>query len=333
LQRHLRSFDEPELSHQLSTMTYNGRRISGPMYAHTAVFFYCATRIPRMNAVCEIGGGYGAPARLFLTNSYRRPNSYVIVDLPESLFFAEVYLRATLGNDRVHYLQQGETADSSRHEVMLCPVSRLAALRPVHFDLVLNTLSMQEMTDDYVAFYRDWLDVQLPDYFYSFNYFMQDAAYLGESGNLLAPRLSAKWSVAWSLFIAYEPQSFLHVLAQRTPLRISHSIARPLPPASLYPLLHAADNAHDARLPYELMTALVEDFDPPPKEALFMALCIEKLERLRPVLTVGEMQRTREIAARISGRLAGSISARVPSHLAERQKALYSISAGGLDCA
>ena len=67
-------------------------------------YFTCATRIAKLDQICEIGGGFGAPARLFLTNGYRRPRSYVIADLPESLFFAECFLRATLGNDRVRYV-------------------------------------------------------------------------------------------------------------------------------------------------------------------------------------------------------------------------------------
>ena len=60
---------------QTNTAIRDGRRVSGPMLVHMLFYFSCATRIPDMDRVCEIGGGYGAPARLFMTNSFRRPRS------------------------------------------------------------------------------------------------------------------------------------------------------------------------------------------------------------------------------------------------------------------
>jgi putative sugar O-methyltransferase len=170
---HFNSFVEPEISRPDQTMVYKGRRISSPLLAHMLFYFSCATRVPDMDCVCEIGGGFGAPARLFLTNSFRRPSTYVIVDLPESLYFAELYLHATLGGDRVQYVQPGARLDLTDGGVILCPVGRLSTLKSIRFDLVLNMLSAQEMTDEYVAFYRNWLDEQHASYFYSFNYLMQ----------------------------------------------------------------------------------------------------------------------------------------------------------------
>ena len=81
---HFTSFVEPEVSRPETTAIRDGRRVSGPMLVHMLFYFSCATRIPDMDRVCEIGGGYGAPARLFMTNSFCRPRSYIIVDLPES---------------------------------------------------------------------------------------------------------------------------------------------------------------------------------------------------------------------------------------------------------
>jgi putative sugar O-methyltransferase len=152
---HFASFCEPELSNPSATMIINGRRVASPMYTHMISYFVCLTRVPKLDFICEIGCGYGGPARLALTNDLHRPNGYVIIDLPESLFFAECYLRATLGLDRVHYVGPNETLSSSgwaTQSAVLCPVGRIAALTRMQFDLVINSLSMAEMSDEYVEF-------------------------------------------------------------------------------------------------------------------------------------------------------------------------------------
>ena len=83
----LASFTESDLSDSETTVLFNGRRVSGPMYANATFFLECISHVRQPKAVCEIGGGYGGPSRLWLTNSIHRPNPYVIVDLAESSSF------------------------------------------------------------------------------------------------------------------------------------------------------------------------------------------------------------------------------------------------------
>jgi putative sugar O-methyltransferase len=328
---HLSSFAEPDISEPESTLIYNRRRVSSPMFAHIIFMLNCASRIPAMDYVCEIGGGYGAPARLALTNSYCPATSYAIVDLPESLFFAEVYLRATLGHARVRYLGRDEAIDCRADRfrgVILCPTSRIDGLRPTCFDLITNTLSMQEMTDAYVDFYRAWLSCQPGDYFYSYNYFLQSADDRIESANVFAPRLSEHWQITWSHCEDKRPTSSCHVLAKRSdPLKakdrnrktIDRHLKRPLEADSIYPLLHAAQTQTDARFAYALMTALVEDLDFGPKEIFFLADLIAR----DPALTSEEHKIATGIRANSAARLAAGTNSRVPPHLTSLQRDLY----------
>jgi putative sugar O-methyltransferase len=319
---HLSSFCEPEISLPSTTTIKNGRRVSGPMYQHVRFFLDCATRIPAMNAVCEIGGGFGAPARLALTNSYRRPDIYTIVDLPESLFFAEVYLSATLGAECVSYFSD-RPLKAARRGVTLCPVSRLTALAPLHFDLAINTWSMQEMTDDYVSFYRDWLVRQAPDHFYSWNYFLQPAAALAESANLFAPRLPAGWNITLSETWDNGRRPFCAVLASRVEKAVpAPDLERPLVPDKLFGLLHAADNAGDARLAYQLLVAMLEDLEQKPKETLFLCHRIAELEQLRPTLKSSEWE---QVVQTMTSAAMPIERARVPPHLIKRQRSLYQV--------
>ena len=93
--------------------------------------------------ICEIGGGYGAVARWFC--SPMPDTEYTIIDLPESLLFSELYL------------------------ILACPAAMLrfvpnykAEELTTRFDIVLNTLSMSEVSGyqvrRYAALMREtWL--------------------------------------------------------------------------------------------------------------------------------------------------------------------------------
>ena len=77
--------------------------------------------------------------------------------------------------------------------MILCPLAHHAALRELPVDLVINTGSMQEMSEEWVGFYTEYLDRQRSRWFYSLNYFAQPIAYLAESTNLWSPRVGPRW--------------------------------------------------------------------------------------------------------------------------------------------
>ena len=214
-----RSFVESAASDPDTTTVVFGRPVSAPLYANMTFFLECHARLdPYPQAVCEIGGGYGGPARLWLTNAINRPRRYVIVDLPESLFFSEVFLKCEFGPKKVHYVASPEPIEDcvlDEAAVVLCPVPFYEALRETAFDLAYNTLSMQEMSDAYVDFYSAWLDRQKVSHFYSFNYAAQPADEHPESANWGAPRLSRKWHPVWVGPYAAGPSPAVHVLAQK----------------------------------------------------------------------------------------------------------------------
>lgn len=154
-------FADSPMSTPGSLLERSGRLVSWPVYTHARVIMRCLTHVAQTETVLEIGGGTGGPARLWLENPIRRPRRYINVDLPESLFFSEVYLRHHLGADNVAYLDAGseqslEKAKAAR--AVLVPVQHLNLIEEWPLDLVLNQLSMQEMSDGWVDFYMRWLD-------------------------------------------------------------------------------------------------------------------------------------------------------------------------------
>jgi putative sugar O-methyltransferase len=167
-----------------------GRLISNIFFYHARIVFECLTHVPAPKNVVEIGGGYGGTARLWLTNALHKPRSYIVVDAPESLFFCEAALRAEFGSLVTYAGEQPWNGNG----VLLVPLSRLNILSEIEIDLVVNTCSMQEMTDEWIDFYMEWLDRKSPGAFYSLNYAAQPLNNLGESRNLWGPRPSPLWA-------------------------------------------------------------------------------------------------------------------------------------------
>lgn len=199
LSHHLAAFADIENSAPDTTYDHNGRPISNVLFYLARVILSCLTHLPLPvpKLVLEIGGGYGALARLWMRNPIERPGCYLLLDMPESLFFADVFLRNEFGDRSVFYLTSDETisvADIEKYRFILCPLSFFSSLLDVPIDLVINTGSIQEMTEEWVDFYTAWFDRQICRWFYSLNYFAQPIGALWESGNLWSPRLSPMWT-------------------------------------------------------------------------------------------------------------------------------------------
>ena len=146
-----------------------------------------------IRSVFEIGGGYGAPARMWkLTAGVDR---YAVADFPECLFFAEVFLRANFPDADLLYVREpADAARAGEADFVLCPIQHVESLKGIHFDLAVNTGSIQEMTEEWVDFWMDYLDAANVSLFYSLNYFAQPLELMAESKNTWSPRPHPRWA-------------------------------------------------------------------------------------------------------------------------------------------
>ena len=209
-------YDNP-LSVMESLGEFNGRTVSRIIYCHARIVLAGITYARKPKRILEIGGGYGEIARLWLANSIAPAESYVIVDIPECLFFAEIALKAEF-RDQVGYFEGYDPGT----RILLVPIPYLGDLsRSV--DLVINTGSMQEMTDEWVDFYIQWLSNYDTRYFYSLNYIAQPISVMGESRNLWSQRLGREWSTRHLplniplLDLEGPTRDFLEVLYEKSP--------------------------------------------------------------------------------------------------------------------
>ena len=95
--------------------------------------------------ICEIGGGYGALCRWFMEVFPQA--SYTIVDLPESLLFSRLYASLTKPGLAFTF-----GLDPANPGVRFTP-NYMAEELDDSFDLIINTLSMSEMTEYQVRKY------------------------------------------------------------------------------------------------------------------------------------------------------------------------------------
>jgi putative sugar O-methyltransferase len=316
--------DSP-LSRPDSLLNCGGRLVSNVLFYHLRLLCQCLARVPKTDLVCEIGGGYGAPARLWLTNPVRPAQTYVIVDFPESLFFAETFLRANLQDLSLHYVTSATPLDPlhvARQRVVLCPIHLSPALASLSLDLVINTGSMQEMTEEWIDLWMEWLARQDCRWFYSMNYFGQPLECLMETGNMWSPRLSPEWTAR---LLRYDPalmrqqstRNFAELLAEKVPgqprpsldvLRARYEITRQrqMDNETLMEVLDILRFELDETMCWDALQRIMAETRPLPKEAFFLA---EHLTR----------RATAEFQARHCAQLAG--------HMAQLRR----VRAGGME--
>jgi len=157
-------------------------------------------------------------------------------------------------------------------------------LQNLPVDLVINTGSLQEMSEEWVDFYRTWLDQQRCRWFYSLNYFAQPINALWESGNILSPRLSSAWTarlLRWNpAFIRMQAdRDYLEALYEKvgTPLDLKDALTiiqnyiERKPSGEVLVELMDVVRRHPAPEIMLKVLAYAMQLTVPPKEALWLA--------------------------------------------------------------
>ena len=208
-------------------MYKNTRLVSTSLYIHTSFILSCLEYKKNITRVCELGGGYGDIARLWMTTPSTPANFHMIVDLPESLFFAEVFLQIVLPKVKLFYLTSEKDADAAAAEkgpvIVLCPVQLRHLSKRFEIDIVINTLSLGEMTQEWVNFWSVWLNEQKADTFYSSNAFGMELDRMFECESWLSPTVTDNWIMTkysldhpYQVFWAEYTRRYAEIFFERT---------------------------------------------------------------------------------------------------------------------
>jgi len=179
---------ESELS---KNITIDDQEFSNSFLTHLYHYLRIQQLEPNTNVILEIGGGYGALARIFKLG---KPDcKYILVDLPESLFYADVVLRANFPSATISYTPSEEC------DFLLVSVPEIDSLSHINVDLVINTGSFQEMTEETNLFWANFFQKKITtNALYSFNYFLinRDAYVETSDGGIsspICPILDDRW--------------------------------------------------------------------------------------------------------------------------------------------
>jgi putative sugar O-methyltransferase len=290
------------LSDTVTTTEFHGRLMSSMMFWHAHEFLATITRVAAPARIVEIGGGYGSLARLWFEHGPRQLQ-YWLTDLPESLFFSEVFLREHFPAIPLHYaLDPKDVSSAEPTAIILIPAQAAARFRNIVADIVINSGSMQEMPDDTMLWWCGWIEDNQFEHFYSLNYGLQPiAARRGGSANWMCPRLGPYWD---ALLLRLDPpivreQSLRHfreVFYRRVPPnkrdpneRARHAndiLARHDTPVSIHreqavlELLDAMRLAPNKRLGKKLVEILSQHYDYRPKELVHVCRYCTTLDDL-----------------------------------------------------
>ena len=130
--------------------TWKGRRVSHDWFKKANLALLALMFEPRH--VLELGAGYGQVGRLLML--IRDGIKYTVIDLPETLYFAEIYLRLNLPKKKIVFAKSVEDFKRA-YDALLVPASLAEdyARTETKADVFLNSSSLGEMDNATSAFY------------------------------------------------------------------------------------------------------------------------------------------------------------------------------------
>jgi putative sugar O-methyltransferase len=159
-----------------SQIVHQGHRLSPDFLRHYTLALevqrHCQFGDGPVN-VLELGAGYGGFARIF---KLLRPSaSYVVVDIPETLYFSSLFLRLNFPDARFHYVAElPETPlDVSQYDFVFVPIAFAEAVLANRFELFYNTCSLGEMKNIVIRYWMEFVQERMAvRYFFGLNRYL-----------------------------------------------------------------------------------------------------------------------------------------------------------------
>ena len=224
--------DDTDFSTASGFEVFTGRKLSTMFLTHVYYFLQLRKSIEGpLSRILEIGGGYGALSRVIMAQNKAQ---YIIVDLPGSLVYSYTFLSLSFPQAKMFFATGSDpdamAAALESADFIFIPPQFLSDTFGIACDLVINTMSLQEMPQETVDFYMDYIHNKISTrYFYSVNYFIsikkdytETTALEGMSqNNLICPKLDRNWEIIltninpWTITIDASARNWLEILVKR----------------------------------------------------------------------------------------------------------------------
>lgn len=155
---------ESELHPASLSFQYNGRLVSQDFYKKLNIALEVGHNFPRL--IMELGGGVGQQARILF--NINPSCKYILIDLPETLHFAEIYLKEHFPSKKIVKPTAGSDF-GKEYDIMLVPSTMFPAYafwwsyepegsRP---DMFINTSSLGEMDSETQGMYVNIIQTKI----------------------------------------------------------------------------------------------------------------------------------------------------------------------------
>jgi len=154
-------FQESEFSEPANNVVLHGRRLTPDFIrclnvAHE-IETLCAFPGTR-NMIVELGAGTGHLARVL--RLLLGESTYVILDIPETLFFSSLFLQLNFPESKVLYVNDERRLPREQlqdYDFIFVPTQFADAILNGQFDLFVNTASMGEMRNEVIRYWMNYI--------------------------------------------------------------------------------------------------------------------------------------------------------------------------------
>ena len=167
-------FSEWELSSKRISTIYEDRLISTDyLYKLITALRIKKATTKKIKRVLEIGAGAGTLARCI--KQINTSTQYYIIDLPGTLFFSYIFLRANFKNSTFKIItSKSQFLETEDADFIFISAELYKDIPEWDIDLVINTHSLGEMSQEMVNSYMEMIQNRLNvKYFYTLNRFLQ----------------------------------------------------------------------------------------------------------------------------------------------------------------
>ena len=156
-----------------------------------------------INKILEIGSGYGGLAEIII-NSLSNINEVFLIDFPQRLNLASFYLSESINEDwRLRYFLMSNHLKIDKDTKQIKKLINLISIEKSSeffssstdkIDLIINTHSLQEMSNEQISFYAKNIKLIKPNYFISINRDKLIKDRLSRPNKILLDELSSEYN-------------------------------------------------------------------------------------------------------------------------------------------
>lgn len=183
----IKNISKKNIGNNNTSYFFLGYHLDYAELVHIKFYLHIRNKIKnKINFICEIGGGFGSLARIFL-NQFN--SKYILIDLPEANLISSYFLQSHFPNKKLFlyddYCKKKEKNSIidekclEENDIFILPPWTLNSFsEKIKFDMYINTYSFMEMKKETLKEYFDFIHQhsKIGSYFLNINRYRKDTS-------------------------------------------------------------------------------------------------------------------------------------------------------------